>query len=102
MVVRGTPLTHPFAPAPHITEFKEILERDFGCEFKVEIFDFGKGASFEFIYIERNMAGRLLTYPFYEYEEDMLVHPALLKSICRTLELDCSCFGLTLTDLDDL
>lgn len=95
-------MTYPFAPQPHISEFREILERDFGCEFKRETFVFGEGASFQFTYIERNMAGRILTYPFYEYEEDMRLHPVLLKSICRALELDCSCFGLTLADLEEL
>jgi hypothetical protein len=95
-------LPYPFAPAPHISEFREILERDFGCEFKREKLVFGEGLSFEFTYIERDMGGgEILTYPFYEYEEDMLVHPLLLKSICRTLRLDCSCFGLTLEDLED-
>lgn len=95
-------MTYPFAPQPHISEFRTILEQEFGCEFKRETFPIGEGVSFEFVYIERNMTGRILTYPFYEYDEDMRVHPLLLKSICRHLELDCSCFGLTLTDLEDL
>jgi hypothetical protein len=89
--------------APHISEFRKVLEGEFGCEFKRTKLDFGHGVSWEFVYIERDMGrDKPLTYPFADYDDDMRVHGLLLLSICKHLELDCSRWGVTLSDWEDL
>jgi len=82
--------------APHISEFQKVLEEEFGCEFKTETLTYGPNFSQQFVYIERDMDGEILEYPFYTYDKDMRVHGALLMSICKHLRLDCSRWGLTL------
>jgi hypothetical protein len=88
--------------APHISEFKQVLEQEFGCEFKRETLELGEGSSWEFVFIERDMAGEILVYPFDDYKDDMHVHGLLLLSICKYLRLDCSRWGITLSDWEDL
>ena len=91
---------------PHqllISEFREILEREFGCVFKRESLPVGGGVAFEFHYIERDLGpGKVLTFPFYDYDPpNRILHKMVLKSACRHLGLDCTRFGLTPADLED-
>lgn len=88
--------------APHIAEFKKVLEEEFGCEFKRTKLGLEKDISWEFVFIEREWKGEPLIYPFTDYADDMRVHGLLLLSICHHLVLDCSRWGVTLSDYDDL
>jgi len=96
----------PYPPpgaAPHISEFKKVLEEEFGCEFKHVRFELGDGEVFDHHYIERDMGGGTpLVYPIDNYDEDMRVHGHLLLSICQYFQLDCSRWGITLTHWEDL
>ncbi len=88
--------------APHISEFKKVLKEEFGCEFKRTKIELERGILWEFIYIERLWQGATIVYPFDDYADDMRVHGLLLLSICHRLVLDCSRWGVTLSDYDDL
>lgn len=88
--------------APHISEFQKVLEEEYGCEFKRTKLGLGLNISWEFVFIERNVRGETLVYPFTDYADDMRVHGLLLLSICSYLQLDCSRWGVTLSDYDDL
>jgi hypothetical protein len=93
----------PYPPyAPHISEFKKVLEDEFGCTFERAKLGLDKGISWEFVYIERIWQGKSLVYPFNDYADDMRVHGLLLLSICHQLVLDCSRWGVTLSEYDDL
>ena len=88
--------------APHITEFRKVLEDEFDCEFKRTKVGLEKGVSLEFVYFERVWKGEVLMYPIDNYADEMRVHGLLLLSICHRLVLDCSRWGVTLSDYDDL
>lgn len=88
--------------APLISEFKAVLEHEYGCVFKHDQFKFDDGIVFDYHYIERDFDGEKLIYPIADYSDDMRVHGLLLLSICRYLRLDCTRWGVTLTHWEDL
>lgn len=88
--------------APLISEFKRVLEQEYGCEFKHDKFELGDSFVFDYHYIEREVGGERLVYPIDDYRDDMRVHGLLLLSICKYLRLDCTRWGVTLTHWEDL
>ena len=91
-------MPYPFTQAPTFAEFREALERDFGCEYKHvegEIVTEG-GDSFPVTYFERRVDGGAMTAAVAFDSDDVRVQPSVVRTVCRLLKIDPSPFGLDL------
>jgi hypothetical protein len=88
-------LAYPFAQCPTFSEFKDSLEKEFGCQFKQKNI-LKNGEPFIILYFERMLDESVIQCSIDSYnEEDRIAFP-VIRSVCRRLKIDPVYFGLTL------
>ncbi len=96
-------MPYPFAPLPTFAELKEILEHEFGCEFKqdLQILNIVNDHIYSITYFERDMGGEILDcVVIFPEDENERVQLTLLRSIIHRLRLDPHRFGLDLDNFE--
>lgn len=88
-------MAYPFAQCPTFREFKNILEKEFGCQFKQKNM-LKNGEPYTILYFERSFDGSIIQCSIDSYnDEDRIAFP-VIRSVCRRLKIDPAYFGLTL------
>ena len=85
-------MAYPFTPMPKFSEFKVRLEAEFGCLFKTET----NGTPLPIQYFEKSVNGRVVRCVIRIDNENDIMTPSVLRSICTRLKIDLGTFGLIL------
>jgi len=82
-------MPYPMTPLPSFAEFRQKLESEWNCEYKTlpEKLTDEKGNEHAVRYLERDLGGRVARYVV-ECDEDEILVPSLIRSICARLEID--------------
>lgn len=90
-------MPYPFARALTFSDFKELLIKDYGCQWKTtEALNGETNEKIVVTYLELQINGQTLEYPISIENENEFLMWSVIRSICRRLQIDPSSFGLTL------
>ena len=85
-------MAYPFIPLPKFIDFKKQLEKGFNCQFRVD----NDGTPFPIQFFERMVDGRKIKCAVNFENEQEVLRPSVLRSICARLKIDPKHFGLHL------
>lgn len=85
-------MAYPFTPLPKFTDFKKQLKKDFDCQFQID----NDGTPFPIQFFERIVDGKKIKCAVNFKNENGVLTPSVLRSICARLKIDSKHFGLHL------
>ena len=90
-------MAYPFVKFPSFGEFRKILEDEFACEYKKldGVLVDPDGNDHEVFYFERVIGKKTLFAPV-DMDNDTILTPSVLRSICARLEIPVQRFGFVL------
>jgi len=88
-------LAYPFTQCPTFREFKNTLEKEFGCKFKQKNI-IKNGDPYTVCYFERIVDGDTIQCSVDSYDDEERIVFQVIRSICRRLKIDPAYFGLIL------
>lgn len=90
-------MAYPLTAFPKFLEFRKRLEEQFSCHYKQleGVLYSPAGETKPISYFERVVEGETLTYVVV-IEDDIILTPTVIRSICNHLKIDPTPFGLHL------
>ena len=85
-------MAYPFTPLPTFTDFKKQLENEFNCQFQID----NDRTPFPIQFLERTVDGKKIKCTVNFENENEVLTPSVLRSICTRLNIDPKYFGLHL------
>lgn len=83
-------LAYPFTKLPTFFEFRERLEKDYKCKYKID----DDKTPFPIQYFEKGSGKKKITCAVSFNNDAEILTPSVLRSICKRLKINPKHFGL--------